>query len=105
MKFNINGNEITIIETNQYDPNLIVDGTARIGCIHYINNTIYLMENLTKEVKRRTLLHELTHAALNCNGMLNFDNFNQEQMCEFMAYHSEKIVDICNEYFEGKSEV
>lgn len=104
MKFEINGNDVEIIEINEYDPSLIVDGTARVGCIHYINNTIYLMENLTREVKKRTLLHELTHAFLNCNGMLNFDNFSQEQMCEFIAYHGENIVNICNKYFEEKSE-
>jgi len=72
------------------------DSIGQFGMCIYKTQTIKLLKTLLKEQLKVTLIHELVHASMYVNGLSENETFNKEQLCEFVAWHSEKIIDMTN---------
>ena len=72
------------------------DSVGQFGMCIYKTQTIKLLKTLSKEQLKATLIHELVHATMYVNGLSENETFNKEQLCEFLAWHSEKIIDMAN---------
>ena len=66
------------------------------GNIVYVDKRITLLNSLSYDLKRQTLIHELTHAIQNFMG---YGKLSVEQTCDFMAAHLDVIRDIVDYYF------
>jgi len=76
-----------------------IEGTPCVGATDFLKQKIMLLPDTeTTTGKRRTLMHELAHAICFSHGLGNFRRFNHEQLCEFVAHHSDFIVRIADEY-------
>ena len=73
---------------------LLVDDIAEdvFGRINYQAQTIKILNSLTKEHKEKILVHELTHACLYAHGFSENKSFDQEQLCDFMAFQGINII-------------
>ena len=101
MEVLVNNQKWKIEETNEQDFNLIVEGKIRQGTTHYDKQTIYLLENLLPDRKEEVLLHELAHAFLYATQISYVqEQFDEENVCEFVSLYSKKINSIANDYFK-----
>lgn len=111
MKFNkepfvINGIEWNIAKAPSGSEALINQTDSRYCSLASTYNqtcTIYLDERMPKDQFKRVLMHELTHAFIDSMGFQTDDNdypMNLEQVANFVAAHSEKIVKMANRYME-----
>lgn len=94
----INGLIINIYEVEAHVIEQKADKTFVSGCFEPRQAEIYVDKSLEINVYKRTLLHELTHAVLEANGFSPGRRFNEEELCDFVAAHSEQIVNIANKY-------
>lgn len=99
MEIKINNESWKIIEKT-YD-----DVTCAGNC-DYNNQIIELSTNQTKSMKKRTLIHELTHLFMWEYGHNQQDrSFTHEDVCEIMSAFSEKILEITNNYIEKTEKI
>lgn len=99
MKVKIKDLEYEIVEENDGEKVFKdKDNQMRLGLTEYRQQKIYLLKEMTVARKKRVLIHELTHAFIEAYGMIG--EFNDEQVCEFMATHSREINAICDKYFD-----
>lgn len=90
MKINNFDYEVKFVEPN--DQNLLMDDERyHHGVTDFDTKTIYIRNNLDKEVTKYTLLHELTHAFIDAYGLLQID-WNDEVVADFIAAHYENII-------------
>lgn len=94
MKATIGKTTFNIELIEEFDTNDI------LGITLYASQTIKVLKTLSPESLRATLIHELTHAFMYVNGLKDFETFNREQLCEFMAWHGEEIVNLANKIME-----
>jgi hypothetical protein len=87
----INGIDYNVIFTDIDDENLIVDDSTRAGSIHYITGNIYILKTLPPALMRQTIAHELTHAYICAFGFMRHEEFDHEQLCDFMAAYASHI--------------
>jgi len=73
------------------------------GRCNYTKRTIYLRKDLDLYTKRKTLIHELTHAFIEAYGFYQVD-FNNEIVCDFLGNYASEIINISNKYFGDKNE-
>lgn len=86
--------EVLQIEGNN---SLLLCGEKRCkGTTHYYDHKIYVDKDLIPEEKRRTLIHELSHAVLYSTQLSVDESFSEEQLCEFMGLYADKIADVSN---------
>ena len=76
-------------------------GYTQAGLCEFFKQKIYIHKDLGYKMKRRILVHELTHAFLFVQGLHNVD-LNQEIICDFVALNYEKIKEIVDDYFIRK---
>lgn len=100
MKIKINKLNYKIIEVDAKDERLKNSENYSLGVCSYLHQEIYLSNALSKEVKRATLIHELTHAFICACGLLYVDEWNHETVCEFTSYTNEEIYKITQKYFK-----
>ena len=74
------------------------DGAWRIGLCDMVHEKIYIHKDLSYELKKNTLAHELCHAFLFVHG-LNGADFGEEVLCNFVAEYHERITEIVDSYF------
>lgn len=96
MKVKIKDYEYEILEVDGSNEYL----DRRYGMTIHDNQTIYLWKDMLKDRKRQVLFHELTHVFLEANGFRQHKTFNHEQICEFVSYYAEDILNIVNQYFK-----
>ena len=97
-KVKINNLEYTIEEVDEIGKS--DDGGTYSGQIDYIDQKILILKRLSKEQKKNTLRHELTHAFLWAYGFAQMESLHYETICDFVGIYSEQIVKIANEYIE-----
>lgn len=70
-----------------------------------VHGIITIWADLPEDRKRRTLVHELTHAFLYVywESYTVKDMYDNEDVCCFMETFGEEILKIVNEYFLGKT--
>ena len=97
--FVINGDYWRIALVSANHPTLIrSDGSATIGCCDDIDKTIYIFKGLNREMFKKVLCHELTHAAMFSYG-IDMDIWQEEIVADLIATYGQEIIDITNELF------
>ncbi len=84
----------------EFDPNVKLDGAD--GQTQSNELKILIRNDLSKEVTRAVLIHEIVHATLDMQGRVYQENFNVEEVCEFIAWNIDsikEIVDYCIKEF------
>lgn len=100
MKFKVNGFTYEIIEMeDNLDSRLLHKGEYKAGICDHDTQEIYLYKPKRLEMQRAILIHEVTHAFINCMGFLGRERYSEEELCEFIAYHGDEILRIVNEYY------
>lgn len=105
MNILINNTNYFIKEVKAESENLIVDGIPRLGSISFDLGFIYIADYLPKDIKLKTLIHELTHAGLIEFGHATTDNFSIEHVCELFSCFSVNTVGFAKEYMKIKHNV
>lgn len=98
--FNINGVEWQIVKTSANHPKLFrSNGTLSIGACDHATKTIYLNENLSENMLKKVLCHEIVHAA-----MFSYDvdlTIEQEELvADLIATYGEEIIEVTNKIFK-----
>lgn len=87
---------VTLVPWNNY--NLInFNGKYTIGMTDTEYKTIYINNQLSEALFRKTLIHELTHAWLYSYGIV-LDISTEEFVCDFVAANSDDILSKADEY-------
>ena len=100
MNVNINGVSWKIIYTSDYDYLKRSDGVITLGVTDVRLKTIYVYSNLSSYMRRKVLIHELTHAFIfSYNYYLPLDQ--EEFVCSFVENYGVDIIKtydyICNQ--------
>lgn len=107
MKFKMNNRNWEILETDQKKLKEIEECENEKGNIYglccYDTQIIYLWEDLHKEQKRETLIHELLHCYIGCYCSFEDVVWNEDLMCNVCANSHDIIHDIVNKYFDNKT--
>lgn len=97
--FVINGDYWRIALVSANHPTLIrSDGSATIGCCDDIDKTIYIFKDLNREMFKKVLCHELTHAAMFSYGIY-MDIMQEEVVADLIATYGQEIINKTNEVF------
>ena len=82
----------------QIDNNMSLD---YLGCTEYFNQTISINSKVKgNENIKRTITHEVIHAYLYSYGFTNKDNFELEQMIEFISHNIKNIEKLADEVYK-----
>lgn len=90
MKYIINNLEWTVTYVLGFEGDE-ADGTETFGETHFKELEIQIRQGLNYEIKRRTLIHEVTHAFIFSYG-LDGDLYSEEWVCRFLESHADKIL-------------
>lgn len=109
MKFKMNDREWEIVEVNQAKmKELLEEHNDQIneygkyfGLTYIDDNMIYLAEEICKDQKRLSLMHELMHCYISCYISNGIENFDEEMVCNISANSHDIIHKIVKEYFNG----
>lgn len=85
----INGLEWKIVYSDNMKDDLF-------GQTNYDTLTIYLRKQCTKQTLARTLMHEIVHAYCYSIGLLFFETYDREQLCEFISHNIFNLTDLFN---------
>lgn len=108
MKFKINNSNWEIKEVSQSDMrdeltkrNFELDEYGMyFGLTGFDTQTIFIDKNLCKERKITTLIHELTHCYIGTFAHHIEKQFDEEDVCDYVANSHFIISDIVNKYSE-----
>lgn len=64
------------------------------GQTNYETLTIYIRKQLVQHNVCRTLMHEIVHAYCYSYGLMYFESFDREQLCEFISHNIFNITEI-----------
>ena len=88
-------NWTVILTTSPKD--LVVNNQKCKGSILYKDSVIFLDSNTSEKDRKRILRHELSHAWLYETQISLRDNYNEEDLCEFMAIYGSLIEEMAND--------
>lgn len=100
MEVKINSLKWTIKEVDTRSQELNANGNQCYGTCKYHTQEIFLDNSLKNDKKCQTLKHELAHAFISCYMLEQKQNYSEEDLCEFVALYSDKIVEIATKYME-----
>lgn len=107
MKFKMNEREWEIIEENQdtikqivREHGDIVSDGKYFGITYQDDSKIYLDNNICKDQKIRTLMHELMHCYIACYISNTIENFDEEILCNISSNSHDIIHKIVEDYFK-----
>lgn len=90
-----------IIEVEEFKDS--PENEIAFGRCDYVNQVIRINANLSKQQKRQTLLHELTHAFMQAYGLGQVsDTIPVEVMCDFLGTYADDMVKIADEWAKGR---
>jgi hypothetical protein len=92
VKFKLFEDEWTAYLVDSHNPSLIVDGKSCTGAAWLPQRKIYVSNELDKFALKRTLTHEVSHAVIYATQFVMPEQYDEEQMCDFMAIYGETIV-------------
>lgn len=72
------------------------------GRTYYNELKIVIRNDLNPQILRSVLTHEITHAVLMCQGRWMQKKFDQEEVCEFMGFCAQEIVEATNEVLKER---
>lgn len=86
--------------TNKYKTDVNID-EGSFGITKFEHNEIYIHKDMSKNMIKRTLIHELTHAFLFTFGMMADETkLDEERICTFNEEHLEDIYKTANSVFK-----
>lgn len=96
-KVKINNYEykVCIVGPNN-DKLMMPDGKYHCGVTHYIENEIYIANNLPSETFINVLIHELTHAYIDSYGMSQVE-WTEEIVADFVGTYLRNILETLGE--------
>lgn len=65
---------------------------------------IVIREDLCPQMLKETLIHELVHATLDAQGRYSQRKFTHEELCEFVGWCGEKIINYANKVCKYREE-
>lgn len=86
IKFKAKELEFTIYKVEWNDDHLMIDNTFRAGTTHKRTQEIYISNDLTAQIQKRVLLHEITHALILASGM-GQAKWEEENVADFIESH------------------
>lgn len=97
---NINGEDWRVVLTSSNHPFLYrSDGSLTIGACDDKTKTIYINENLSPQMMKKVLCHELSHAAMfSYNVDLSIDQ--EELLADLIATYGQEIIIKTNIIFD-----
>lgn len=72
-----------------------------LGLCEYIPQRISIRSGMTKEMTRETVIHELVHCFLFSFGNYGRTEINEEQVCNFVGSHIDKIIEVADKFLKG----
>lgn len=90
----INGINWTVEFVDETDPDL--ENHTYIGRTIQWKQRIVVDKNVSFQMKREVLIHELTHATLACQGRYYQNDFTVEDVCEFVGFNLDPILEMVN---------
>lgn len=97
--FTINGEWWRILLVSPNHPKLYrEDGSLTIGACDDDTKTIYINDMLNKQLMRKVLCHEITHAAMFSYNIL-LDNSQEELLADLLATYGDEIISVTNRVF------
>ena len=97
-KVDINGVEWKIHEV--CGSTVLSDNVALAAC-NVVDKAIYLSQEFDQDFKKVALLHELAHAFVFSYLLERTNNFNEEELCHFVAKYSPQINKLADDYFKN----
>nr|DAY03329.1 MAG TPA: PORTAL PROTEIN [Caudoviricetes sp.] len=101
MRFKANNLSWNIDFVNEDKSLMNSDNGMYFGLTEYKSQQISIRTGLSKEMTRETVIHELVHCFLFSFGVCGFTSLNEEQVCNFVGSHLDKIYDITEKVYEG----
>lgn len=104
MKFKINNIEYIIKEVDQEELlrwKCNKEDGYYYGQTHFQTQEIWLDKALTKDKKRKTLIHELTHTYIREYLTTRDLDYEEEILCDISANSHDMIHKIVEDYFKG----
>lgn len=77
-----------------YTDNLKEDLFAQTN---YATLTIYVSTQVDKQNMERSLMHEIVHAYCYSYGIMFFESFDREQLCEFISHNISNLIRLYDE--------
>ena len=71
-----------------------------VGCFDAEKQLIQIKSSLSKDQRRKTFLHELTHAYIWCYGFSDV-KFNNETICNFIGVYLEQMYKHLEEFIKA----
>lgn len=93
IKFKAKELEFTVRKVEWNNDNLMIDNTFRAGTTHKRTQEIYISNDLTSQMLKRVLLHEITHALILASGM-GQAKWGEENVADFLESHFFEIQSI-----------
>ena len=92
MILNVNGYKWNVINvSDSHDERLqLDDGSECFGITNYLDLAIYILNSVSKEIYRSTVLHELCHVYAFSYGH-DFTHMTEETLCYFVQSHFDAI--------------
>lgn len=102
--FNINGVDWRVLLVSPVHPMLIKsDGSLSIGTCDELTKTIYINNELDKQLLKKVLCHEIAHASMFSYKVdLNIDQ--EELLADLMATYGQEIISTTNKVIEENRE-
>lgn len=74
----------------------------KFGTTRHLTQEIQVLDSLSREETRRTLIHELTHAFINSHGFGQIDEWDTEVVCDFISTYADSIVRLADSIIEAR---
>lgn len=69
-----------------------------LGRTEYVPQRISIRTEMSSELTREAVIHELTHCFLFSYGIEGGENFDEESACRFMGAHADGIVKLADKF-------
>ena len=96
MKTGVNGLEWNI----EYADDRVLDSEGDgvvLGVTKFLEQKIYIRRGMSKELTRRTVIHELCHCFLFSLGF-SMDCYTEETMCDLFGNYADHIVGLADDF-------
>lgn len=79
------------------------DDKINLGITEYVKQSISIRENMSEELTRETVIHELCHCFMFSHGFCN-GIYDEEQICTFFGTYADQILDIADKFMKERGE-
>lgn len=106
MKFKMNNHEWQLLEISKEEIKKIYEEETKeetlmvYGLTKFDNHKIYINKELCFDMKRKTIMHELMHCYKEEYISLEFDDIDEEMLCNISANSHDIIHKIVKDYFK-----